>query len=86
MSRIASPRVPVLSGARPDAARMSPEERFLAHKAALHQQLIKAMNLTTLATLSEDDLRMEVRRFTEELCRHSSDLLSSGERERLVNG
>src|SRR5919204_5630330 len=77
--------IPPGSASRPDTPRLTPEERFLTHKASLHQQLIKAMNLSTISAVTEDEFRREVRRFTEELCRLSSDLLSSAERERLVN-
>src|SRR5438093_6276365 len=61
------------------------EVRFLRYKSQLHQQLIAGMDLSAIGTMSEDELRMEVRRAAEELCRLSSDLLSLSERERLVN-
>jgi pilus assembly protein CpaF len=61
------------------------EERFLHLKHELHQQLIGSMDLGAIGTLSEDELRIEVRRAAEELCQLSSDLLSLSERERLVN-
>ena len=61
------------------------EERFLHYKKELHQQLIEGMDLSTIGTLNEQELRLEVRRAAEELCRLSSDLLSLSERERLVN-
>src|SRR4051812_27428512 len=61
------------------------EEQFLRHKKELHQQLIASMDLSAIGTLSEDELRLEVRRAAEELCRLSSDLLSLSDRERLVN-
>jgi pilus assembly protein CpaF len=63
----------------------SSDERFLRYKAELHQQLIASMDLSAIGTMSEEDLRLEVRRAAEELCRLSSDLLSLSERERLVN-
>src|SRR5437660_9994032 len=62
----------------------SVEERFLRYKRELHQRLIAGMDLSTIGSLSEDELRQEVRRAAEELCRLSPDLLSLGERERLV--
>jgi pilus assembly protein CpaF len=74
--------------ANPDLAngpKLTSEERFLRYKKEVHQQLIASMDLSTIGTLSEDDLRMEVRQAAEELCRRSSDLLSLNERERLVN-
>src|SRR5260221_10179761 len=61
------------------------EARFLRYKQELHQQLIASMDLSAIGTMSEEDLRLEVRRATEELSRQSSDLLSLSERERLVN-
>src|SRR5438874_828237 len=61
------------------------EDRLLRYKKELHQRLIAGMDLSTIGTLSEDELRREVRRAAEELCRLSPDLLSLGERERLVN-
>jgi pilus assembly protein CpaF len=61
------------------------EDRFLHYKQELHQQLIASMDLSKIGTMSEEDLRLEVRRAAEELCRLSSDLLSLSERERLVN-
>src|SRR5205807_5473178 len=51
----------------------------------LHQQLISSMDLGAIGTMSEEDLRLEVRRAAEELCRLSSEMLSLSERERLVN-
>jgi pilus assembly protein CpaF len=54
-------------------------------KAQLHHQLIASMDLSVLATLDKDHLRLEVRRVADELCQRSSSLLSRQERERLVN-
>jgi pilus assembly protein CpaF len=64
---------------------LTAEERLLQHKRELHQQLITGLNLSAVGTMNEEDLRLEVRRAAEELCRLSSDLLSLSERERLVN-
>ena len=61
------------------------EERFLAYKKELHQQLIAGMDLSAIGTMNEEELRFEVRRAAEQLCRLRSDLLSLSERERLVN-
>jgi pilus assembly protein CpaF len=61
------------------------DERLLGYKRQLHQQLITSMDLSAIGTMGEEELRLEVRRATEELCRTSSDLLSLSERERLVN-
>src|SRR6266567_1544942 len=60
-------------------------ERLLHYKKELHQQLIASMDLSAIGTMSEEELRVEVRRAAEELCRLSSDLLSLSDRERLVS-
>jgi pilus assembly protein CpaF len=70
-----------LLGEQPQSA----EERFLRLKCELHQQLISRLDLSAIGTVSEEELRSEVRRTAEELCRYSSDLLSMSEQEQLVN-
>jgi len=69
----------------PNGALMTAEERFLRHKKDLHQQLIIGMNLDAIGTMGEEELRVEVRRATEDLCRQSANLLNLSERDRLVN-
>ncbi len=54
-------------------------------KRELHQQVIAGMDLSAIGTMHEDELRTEVRRIAEELCRRRSDLLSLSERESLIN-
>lgn len=54
-------------------------------KRDLHQQVIGAMDLATIGTMPEDELRLEVRRIAEQLCRQRSDLLSQHEKEMLIN-
>ena len=61
------------------------EDWFLALKRELHQQVIKKMDLSAMGAMGEEELRLEVRKQAELLCRHRADLLSSAERERLVN-
>jgi pilus assembly protein CpaF len=61
------------------------EDRFLAIKRQLHQQLITGMDLSAIGTMNEEELRVEVRRAAEELIRHGSELLNLAERERLVS-
>ncbi len=77
-------RLPLASGTF-NTPPMSSEERFLKYKKELHHQLITGMDLSAIGSMNEDELRREVRRAAEELCRQSSDLLSMAERERLVN-
>jgi pilus assembly protein CpaF len=81
MSRLHTHGPHVANGVTPPAA----EERFLRHKKELHERLIASMDLSTIGTMDEGELRTEVRRAAEELSRLSSDLLSLAERERLVN-
>src|ERR1700756_1644164 len=69
----------------PQGPHLASEERFRQHKRELHQRLIASMDLSAIGTMNEEELRLEVRRAAEELCRLSSDLLSLSERERLVN-
>src|SRR6516162_7476716 len=73
------------SPSSPNGTVMTAEERFLRHKKELHQQLITSMNLGSIGTMEEEELRLEVRRAAEDLCRQSADLLNLSERERLVN-
>jgi pilus assembly protein CpaF len=61
------------------------EERYLRLKKALHQQLITSMDLSAISRMSQEELRAEVRRAAEDLCRRSPDLLNLSERERLVS-
>jgi pilus assembly protein CpaF len=79
MSRMQSP------ASSPNGAVMTAEERFLRHKKDLHQQLITSMDLSSIGTMGEEELRLEVRRAAEDLCRQSADLLNLSERERLVS-
>src|SRR5947209_444813 len=61
------------------------EDRLLPYKRDLHQQLIANMDLSTISTMSEEELRREVRRAAEELSHQSSNLLTLSDRERLVS-
>ncbi len=71
--------------AQPAAATSATDDWFLALKRELHQQVISGIDLTSIGTMPEDELRVEVRRQAELLCRRRSDLLSLHEREQLVN-
>src|SRR4028118_1173464 len=64
---------------------MTPEERTIRHKKELHERLIAAMDLSSIGTMDETELRGEVRRAAEELCSQGPDLLNYSEREKLVN-
>ncbi|MDB5350321.1 MAG: putative conjugal transfer protein [Planctomycetota bacterium] len=79
MSRLANALINPLVGLPASA-----EDRLLRIKKDLHQKLISEMDLSSLGTLNEEELREEVRRGAEQLCRQSNDLLSFAERERLI--
>src|SRR5437868_5575832 len=64
---------------------LTAEERFLRLKKELHQQLISGMDLAAIGKMGQEELRVEVRRAAEDLCRRSPDLLNLSERERLVS-
>jgi pilus assembly protein CpaF len=74
-----------LSSPSANGASSTSQERFLHFKKQLHEQLITGMDLAAIGTMNEEELRVEVRRVAEDLCRHSADLLNLSERERLVN-
>jgi pilus assembly protein CpaF len=80
MSRLQTNNRDLRNGALPSA-----QDRLLHYKKELHQQLIAGMDLSAIGTMNEEELRVEVRRAAEELCRMSSDLLSLSEREQLIN-
>src|SRR5262245_33846543 len=79
MSRFSS------NGSSGTAGPLAGEARLSQLKKDLHQRLLGGMNLSAIGSMSEDELRVEIRRTTEDLCRRSSDLLSLSERERLVD-
>jgi pilus assembly protein CpaF len=58
--------------------------RLQAYRRQMHQKLIASMDLAAIGKFDEDQLRNEVRRAAEELCRHGTDLLTLSEREKLV--
>ncbi len=79
MSRLATaPSSPLAS------LSVTAEDRLLRIKKELHQKLISEMDLSAIGSMSEEELKQEVRRGAEQLCRQSSDLLSFAERERLI--
>ena len=60
----------------------SPSEQSLTHE--LHARLIESLDLSRIGTLTETEMRAEIRRAAEEFCRTGSRLLSSSDRDRLV--
>ncbi len=61
------------------------EARFQRLKQEIHKHLVSAMDLSCATALEDCELRRELRRGIEDLCRFRADLLSESERERLVN-
>ncbi len=59
-------------------------ERLLRFKKELHERLIGDMDMAVLGRLTDDELRVEVRRAAEELCRLNAGLISLSDRDRLV--
>lgn len=60
----------------------SPADGSSTHE--LHAQLIASLDLSQIGTMTEDELKLEIRQAAEDLCRRSSNLLSLADRERLV--
>ncbi|MCY2967768.1 MAG: CpaF family protein [Planctomycetota bacterium] len=50
-----------------------------------HARLIASLDLSKIGSRTDEELRAEIRTAAEELCRHSANLMSSAEREQLVN-
>src|SRR3954470_14514052 len=69
----------------PPANALTAEERSIRQKRELHERLIAAMDLSSIASLDEAELRKEVRRAAEELSAQGPELLNYSEREKLVN-
>ncbi len=61
------------------------EQRFLRIKQEVHRHLITALDTSSATALKDHELRRELRRGIEDLCRFRADLLNEGDRERLIN-
>lgn len=51
----------------------------------LHARLIASLDLSKIGSMSDEDIRSEMRSAAEELCNRSSSLMTTADRERLVN-
>lgn len=58
---------------------------FARIKTEVHREVINRIDLSALGSMADDELRLQVRRTAEELCRQRSDLLNLTEREKLVD-
>ena len=81
MLALNDPNGAAVSTARKDTR----EARFQRAKQDIHQRLITAMDVSSASGLKDHELRRELRRGVEDLCRFRGDLLSDAERERLIN-
>jgi pilus assembly protein CpaF len=68
-----------------EAGSAAREDWFQRVKGEIHRQVIQRMDLSTLGSMREDDLRIEIRRMSEQLLQKRAELLNLAERERLVN-
>ncbi|MBN9121139.1 MAG: CpaF family protein [Planctomycetes bacterium] len=80
-----SERIPFLASDRP-SDRPSPDRdrRFTRYMRELHEKLVTALNVVAAGALTDEQLRQEVRRAAEGLSRNAPELLTTAERERLV--
>jgi pilus assembly protein CpaF len=51
----------------------------------LHARLIAGLDLSRIGSMTDDEVRAEIRQTASELCNQSSSLLNASDRERLVN-
>ncbi|MBS0265193.1 MAG: CpaF family protein [Planctomycetes bacterium] len=51
----------------------------------LHTRLIAGLDLSRIGSMTDDEIRKDIRSAAEDLCNHSNSLLSAADRERLVN-
>ena len=61
-----------------------PEDRLQRAKKDLHERLVRSIDMSALARMSTDEVRVEIRRGVEELSRGGTDLLTTTDRERVV--
>ncbi|HWL09991.1 MAG TPA: CpaF family protein [Planctomicrobium sp.] len=62
-----------------------PEGRFNQLKREIHKLLIQGMNISSIGTMPDYELRRELRRGIEQLCHLRSELISQADRERLIH-
>jgi pilus assembly protein CpaF len=69
--------------ARPD---VDPGElEFQRMKTAIHEELVESLDLSTIGQIEEQDLRSEIRRLAEELCRFRRKSLGTADHQRLID-
>jgi pilus assembly protein CpaF len=78
-------RLPAESHTAVSDSQSSSAERLAAIKMDLHKRLIAGMDIAALGLMDDHQLRQEMRLGAQELCSYRTDLLSSEERDRLIN-
>jgi pilus assembly protein CpaF len=79
-----APAKPAAAG-EPHAAEDPRRVLFQRIKAEVHRQVISRIDLSSIGTMAEADLRIEIRRQSEQLLNRRRDLLNLTEREQLIN-
>jgi len=67
------------------AAPTLPEGEFQKLKTQIHRELLDAMDLSRIANLNDEQLRVHLRRLADTLLRTRSDSVSTGDFDRLLN-
>lgn len=75
----------VLSLAQINDAENNADANFRRIKRELHEQLLAHMDLSVIGTMNDAEIRHELRRGAEELCRSQAQLMSSAERDHLIS-
>lgn len=78
-------KIPAVPVTEAEEAPAEEETWYTSLKREIHQQVISAMDIGSMSRLSDEQMRIEVRRQAETICRSRKDLLSLEERERLVD-
>ena len=66
--------------------RLNPADlEFQRLKTAIHEELVESLDLSTLGQINEEDLRSEIIRLAEELCRHRRKNLGDIDHQRMVD-
>lgn len=79
------PQQKVLSDDRENAENDVRSDTFQRIKAELHRQVLSRMDLSSIGTMREADLRTEIRMGAERLLSKRKDLLNLEEREQIIN-
>jgi len=62
-----------------------PEVEFQRLKTAIHEELVESLDLSMVSDIDEDQLREEIRRLAEEICRDLGKSLSEADHQRMLD-